>query len=371
MTGATTAGPGPRVLVLSGGLVHLVNQLAVVIGLGEREGWRPGDLAVLVTGGLRLDAAGLLQLHRHLEHWFEVLRRQWPGACAGLRLVPDQAVLRPGEWEMACLNNLWQESQREHLERLAIPTVLDCGDAVGIYYRCGRELRALLPSLLGLPVVEPKRRLRLVLEGRQPLWHRPARPVEPVPVRLRARLFDSLAASLAPPPGTAGDALLPPLSPGRPLWLCSVPNLAHQFPGRRLPLAVLEAWLDRLEGFEPRQDRLVLIDHPKAPVGGSFGPGLPAAVAGPIRSALPLELLVRSWQQEAPQRPVIVAGMTSALVGVRRLTGAPVRWLALAPLWRANPSYRHRPQEFLHRWLRVRRMALLCREALPPTGEPC
>ena len=353
-------------LVLSGGLVHLVNQLAVVIGLGEREGWCARDLAVLVTGGLRQDSAGLEALHHHLEHWFGALRREWPAACAGLRLVRDSVRLLPDEWEIACLNNLWQRCQRQPLERLGIPLVLDCGDAVGIYYRCGRELRALLPSLLGLPVLEPDRRVRRFLEGRQPLWHRPAGPVEPMPLSERAHLFDSLVASLGPSTDAGVEAVLALSSPGGPLWLCSVPNLAHQFPGQRLPVVVLEAWLDQLEGFERRRDRLLLIDHPKAPPGGSFGPDLPAAVAGPIRSALPLELLVRRWQQAAPQRPLIVAGMTSALVGVRRLTGAEVRWLALAPLWRANPNYRRRPQEFLHRWLRVRRMALLCRESLPP-----
>jgi hypothetical protein len=54
-----------------------------------------------------------------------------------------------------------------------------------------------------------------------------------------------------------------------------------------------------------------------------------------------------------------VAGLTSALYGVRQLTGASVVWLPLAPLWRWNPGYRRRPLEFLHRCLRVRRMALL------------
>jgi hypothetical protein len=44
---------------------------------------------------------------------------------------------------------------------------------------------------------------------------------------------------------------------------------------------------------------------------------------------------------------------------VRQLTGASVVWLPLAPLWRWNPGYRRRPLEFLHRCLRVRRMALL------------
>jgi hypothetical protein len=54
-----------------------------------------------------------------------------------------------------------------------------------------------------------------------------------------------------------------------------------------------------------------------------------------------------------------VAGLTSALYGVRHLTGATVVWLPVLPLWRHNPAYRRRPLEFLHRWLRVRRMRLL------------
>jgi hypothetical protein len=51
--------------------------------------------------------------------------------------------------------------------------------------------------------------------------------------------------------------------------------------------------------------------------------------------------------------------MTSALYAVRALTEAQVSWLSLAPLWRTNPLYRRRPLEWVHRWLRQRRMALL------------
>jgi hypothetical protein len=150
----------------------------------------------------------------------------------------------------------------------------------------------------------------------------------------------------------------------RPIWLCSVPNLAHQFPGGFLPLSVLHAWqrlLERRRGFDPHHDRLVLLDHPKAPPAGSFGPEASDVpwLAGPLRSAVPLEVLVRCLQSQTPERPVVVAGLTSALYGVRSLTHAQVAWLELAPLWRANPGYQRRPLEFLHRWLRVRRMALL------------
>jgi len=260
VTPAPTPG-GPRVLVLTGGLVHLVNQLAVVIGLGEGEGWLARDLAVLVTGVLRQDAAGLEALHQHLEHWFTDLRRERPVACARLRLVRDSVGLLPGEWEIACLNNLWQQSQRQPLERLGIPTLLDCGDAVGIYYRCGRELRAIMPSLLGLPIREPGRRVRVLLEGRQPRWHRPAGPVDPVPLSERNRLFTSLVASLGPSTDADVAAALGLTLPGRSLWLCSVPNLAHQFPGQLLPVAVLEAWLDQLEGFDRGRDRLLPAAH--------------------------------------------------------------------------------------------------------------
>lgn len=356
---------GPRVLVLTGGLVHLVNQLAVVIGLGERQGWLPGDLGVLVTGVLRDDPTGLEELHQGMQAWFMALRMERPLSCSGLRLLEHPTELAPGDWDIACLNNLWQRRQRQHVERLGIGSVLVCGDGVGIYYRCARELRAIVPSLLGLPIPESGRKVQLFLEGRQPLWHRPPCPAAPVPLSERGSLFDSLVATLGPGADGLVKTGLAQSPPGRPLWLCSVPNLAHQFPGQRIPVAVLEAWLDHLDGFQRGKDRLLLIDHPKAPPGGSFGPKLPPSVASPIRSSLPLELLVRRWQQTSNQRPVLVAGMTSALVGVRRLTGVPVHWLPVVPLWWANPAYRRQPQEYLHRWLRVKRMALLCSEATP------
>jgi hypothetical protein len=150
-----------------------------------------------------------------------------------------------------------------------------------------------------------------------------------------------------------------------------LPNLAHQFPENRIPALVLEAWLKQLGQtrlcFDRDLDRLLLIDHPKAPPGGSFEPDLPAAVVGPIRTAIPVEVLVRALEAAAPGCRIIVAGMTSALFGVRSLTGADVIWLGLGPLWKSNPLYRSRPLEFLHRLVRVRRMALLTRQQ----GTPC
>ena len=54
-----------------------------------------------------------------------------------------------------------------------------------------------------------------------------------------------------------------------------------------------------------------------------------------------------------------------SLYGVRCLTSAAVVWLSLAPLWWGNPLYRRQPLEFLHRWLRVSRMAWIT-AAVPP-----
>jgi hypothetical protein len=147
--------------------------------------------------------------------------------------------------------------------------------------------------------------------------------------------------------------------PHGPIWLCSVPNLAHQFPGQLLPRPLLERWQRELPGFDPSRHRLVPIDHPKAPPGGSVSPDRPAWLADPVRSSIPLEVLVRRLEKEEPERPILVAGLTSALYGVRHLSGAVVVWLPVAPLWWHNPGYRRRPLEFLHRWLRARRMRLL------------
>jgi hypothetical protein len=62
-------------------------------------------------------------------------------------------------------------------------------------------------------------------------------------------------------------------------------------------------------------------------------------------------------REARPQSPIHVCGMTSALYGARRLNGAEVIWLPLAPLWAHNPRYRRSPLEFLHRSLRLARMA--------------
>jgi hypothetical protein len=128
--------------------------------------------------------------------------------------------------------------------------------------------------------------------------------------------------------------------------------------------------LQRCHGFDPARDRLVLIDHPKAPPEGSFGPRPEAWLAGPFRTGVALEVLVACLQQARPERPVVVAGLTSALYGVQRLTAADVVWLALAPLWWGNPLYRRQPLEFLHRWLRVARMAWITGSAPPVPRRP-
>jgi hypothetical protein len=282
-----------------------------------------------------------------------------------VRLIREPQTLRPGTWDLACLNNQWQRVQREPIEQLEIPVWLVCGDGLGIYYRTARELKAILPSLLNRPIPEPGRRVRTVLEGAQPIWHRPPPPVDPVPLPTRRRLFAALVTSFAAACAPLAQACLEGSEPERPLWLCSLPNLAHQFPGERLPPELLRDWLKRLPGFEPGRDRLVLIEHPKAPAAGSFGPAPPAGVIA-LRSAVPVEVLVRALEQAEPGRRLVVAGLTSALYGVRSLTGAEVIWLGLGPLWRHNPRYRRHPGEFLHRLVRVRRMAWLTRRLEGP-----
>jgi hypothetical protein len=77
-------------------------------------------------------------------------------------------------------------------------------------------------------------------------------------------------------------------------------------------------------------------------------------------------VLVRALERAAPGRRLVVAGLTSALYGVRSLSGAEVLWLGLRPLWTHNPRYRHHPLEFLHRLVRVRRMAWLTQRVVTP-----
>jgi hypothetical protein len=362
--------PGPtRVLVLTGGLIHLVHQLAVVRDLPAVEAGG-ATIAVLITGVLTRDPPALAALQAEMARWFAQLAAEDTHGFGGLRLLRDDGGLRRGEWDLACINSQWLLGQRTVVERLGIARLLVSGDGLGIYYRCARELRAVLPSLLGLPIPDPGVEVRYVLSGRQPRWHRPPFPADPAPDARRRQIFTTLVASQAASVRPVADLCLVAGTPGRPIWLCSVPNLAHQFPGDRLPIAVLHRWrrqLERRSGFDPTLDRLMLIDHPKAPSGGSFGADTRAEpwLAGPLRSAVPLEVLVRQLEGAVPARPIVVAGLTSALYGVRCLTGARVVWLALAPLWQANPHYRRRPLEFLHRLLRVRRMALLTAQLTP------
>jgi hypothetical protein len=362
--------------VLTGGLIHLAHQLAVVrallltgagwgdeAGTGTVAGTFAGNaptIAILFTGVLRQQPAALAALQAEVERWLALLRRQRPEFGA-IQLVEAPEALAPGAWEVAVVNNQWLVGQREVVERLGIRELVVCGDGLGIYYRCARELRALVPSLLNLPIREPGHRMRYVLSGRQPRWHRPPTPPAPAPVAARRELFASLVEALRERGAGELAQALAQAMPGRPLWLCSVPNLAHQFPGERMPLEVLRLWAQGLgrEGFDPARDRLLLIDHPKAPPGGSFGPLREPWLAPPLRSSLPLEVLIQLLTEARPASDIRVCGMTSALYGVRALTGARVCWLGLAPLWRTNPRYRRKPLEWLHRWLRQKRMALL------------
>jgi hypothetical protein len=381
----------PRLLLLSGGLIHLVHQLAVVCSLpgleavggggASRDGWIDLDplsaaspappapvIAVLITGVLNRNPAALAALQDTIEPWFARLRREPAGPFAGLRLLRGPEDLPPGPWDLVCLNNQWQANQREWMETLEIPELLVCGDGLGLYYRCARELRALAPSLLGLPIREPGRTVRYALSGRQPRWHRPPLPSGPVPVATRQQLFQSLVTCLRPRAEAELEGCLQAWAPDRPLWLCSVPNLAHQFPDGRIAPAVLQGWrrhLERRHGFRRDRDRLLLIDHPKAPPDGSFGALRESWLAGPLRSAVPLEVFIALLQEARPDTPIRVCGMTSALYGVRHLTGAAVLCLSFGPLWRHNPGYRRQPLEFLHRSLRLARMALLTAQPGP------
>ena len=368
------AGSPAAVLVLTGGLVHLVHQLAVLRDLPELapapgpSASPPPAIGLLVTGVLRRDPLALEAVHGAIERWLPALRQRDPAVFGGLRLLGQEEEVPTERWTIACLNSQWQEGQRRWIEDLDLRDLVVCGDGLGIYYRCARELRALLPSLLQRPIPEPGRRVRYVLSGPHPRWHRPALPAASVPEARRREIFDTLVASQREAAEPWVRFCLEAADPQRALWLCSVPNLAHQFPAARLPATVLEAWrrqLQRDHGFDPARDRLVLIDHPKAPPEGSFGPRPETWLAGPVRTGVGLEVLVACLQQARPDQPVVVAGLTSALYGVRRLTGAETVWLALAPLWWGNPLYRRRPLEFLHRWLRVARMAWITGAAPP------
>ena len=70
----------------------------------------------------------------------------------------------------------------------------------------------------------------------------------------------------------------------------------------------------------------------------------------------------RSGPPPAP-RPAVIAseGIFSITFNTNdeALSEADVVWLPLAPLWWTNPRYWRQPLEFLHRLLRVHRMALL------------
>jgi hypothetical protein len=352
--------PPPRILVLTGGLIHLVHQLAVASTLGHAGEPSP-EIHILVTGVLRRKPEALAEMHREIGAWLAQLRQEPPGSHGGIHLVETPSELEAGPWDWALLNNQWLETQRQVIDQLGIRRIVVCGDGLGVYYRCPRELRALVPSLLGLPIREPGRTVRYVLSGHQPRWHRPPLCPDPPPQAGRRELFATLVEALRERGRSELESVLEQARPRRPLWLCSVPNLAHQFPGERIPQDVLRSWMGDLQqgGFQPGIDRLQLVDHPKAPAGGSFGPLTEPWLAPPLRSSLPLEVLIALLQEARPEGGMVVCGMTSALYGVRALTRAQVSWLGMAPLWRHNPRYRSKPLEFLHRALRKHRMAWL------------
>ncbi len=358
-----------RLLVLSGGLIHLVHQLAVALTLLEEMApGRAAVVAVMITGVLRNQPDVLASLHQDLERWLSVLRDRQPTPFSTISLVAHPGELEHRQWDVALVNNQWLATQRQLVLGLAIPNLVVCGDGLGVYYRCARELRALLPSLLKLPIAEPGLNVEYRLSGRQPNWHRPPCPSLPVLLAWRQELFATVVEGLRERGEPELDFCLANTDPDRPIWLCSVPNLAHQFPERQIHPQILVAWSEDLRqqhGFSFEADRLLLIDHPKAPPHGSFGRLKQAWLAPPLRSTLPLEVLIRLLQEARPQTDILVSGMTSALYGVQRLTGARVHWLSTRPLWRHNPLYRRRPLEFLHRWLRKSRVAQLTAQ-----GEP-
>ena len=75
--------------MLTGGLIHLVHQLAVVATLlPEAE----TPIAILITGVLRKQPAALAALHADLERWLAVLRHRHP-VFAGIRLAAAPEAL--------------------------------------------------------------------------------------------------------------------------------------------------------------------------------------------------------------------------------------------------------------------------------------
>ena len=202
-----------RVLVLTGGVIHLVHQLAAL------QSESTSRMAVLITGVLTRDPPALRAMQATLGAWFNDLRQADPGRFGQLSLLHDGSDLRPGGWDLACLNNQWVVGQRSVVERLAIPRVLVCGDGLGVYYRCARELRAILPSLLNLPIHDRARQVRYALSGRQPLWHRPPSAPATVDRQERQRLFEGLVSSLAAGAAPLVEATLaaPAISSSRPI----------------------------------------------------------------------------------------------------------------------------------------------------------
>ncbi len=321
-----------RVLMLSGGLVHVVHQLAV----RDQLGLATAPTTVLFTGVLRL---------RHPER-LEALQERARGWLSpwGIQVATE---LPEGPWPVVLLNNEWQHWQTHLCEQVQPCQRWICGDGLGLYYRCRDEWEALASSLADLwrrPAAEPGR--GYALAGPQPFWHRPPGPYLQVEPWRWQTWFDRLLCS-APPP-LEHD----PLRHAR-HGVLALPSLGEEFPGRSLPLELLLAWRRRLP--QPQLPLLVL-DHPKAPPGGSFGhQSLPARIHLQPPGPEPLEV----WLAQRRSQVAWVAGLSSALYGVQQLLHLPIQVLPAASLWRHNPLYRPLSAAYRLRWLRIQRLRWL------------
>ena len=160
---ASMSGPAPeppRILVATGGLIHLVHQLAVIAALPEvtalaelqaghhhNAAGAPPSIGIWLTGVIRNDPGGLAALETAIERWLVLLRSQGAACFGAIHLLPQGPEATAECWDLLCLNNQWQQAQRQPLERGSIRQLVVCGDGLGVYYRCARELRAILPSL--------------------------------------------------------------------------------------------------------------------------------------------------------------------------------------------------------------------------------
>lgn len=124
----------PRILVLTGGLIHLVHQLAVANTLLPAHGG-PAPISIGITGVLRQQSEALASLHGEIQRWLRLLRQQQPETFGALQLMEQEEELEAGPWDWALLNSQWLVSQRQVVERLGIRQLVVCGDGLGVYYR--------------------------------------------------------------------------------------------------------------------------------------------------------------------------------------------------------------------------------------------